>query len=347
MKYRLLGRSDLKVSEICLGSMTWGTQNSESEAHAQIDYAHDHGVNIIDTAELYPSTPRDPELQGRTEAHLGTWLAQPGNREKMIVATKVAGSGVKDIRGGMKICRDSILAGVDASLGRLQTDYIDLYQLHWPNRGSYHFRQIWSFDPSGQDRAVALADFEEALDTLGDLIKCGKIRHFGVSNESSWGLMQYLRLAEDKGLPRCVSIQNEYSLMCRYFSPDLAETCQHEEVGLLAYTPVAGGLLTGKYSGGKRPEGSRGTINTELGGRFVPGAIEIADKYVAVAREHGLDPARMAIAFVLGCPQLASAIIGATNLDQLANAIQATEISLDDDVLADIDTIHRAHPIPF
>ena len=225
MKYNHVGNSDLKVSEVCLGTMTWGTQNSEAEGHAQMDYAVDNGINFFDTAELYPSNPLSAETQGRTEEIIGTWFKASGKRDQIILASKVAGNGHKYIQGGIDISEKKIRNSIESSLKRLQTDVIDLYQLHWPNRGSYHFRQSWKFNATTQDRSKALDEMLEALQTLDNLIKEGKIREVGLSNESCWGTMQYLQLAEEHKLPRIISIQNEYKLMCFLFLSPKWESC--------------------------------------------------------------------------------------------------------------------------
>ena len=221
MQYRKLGHSDLSVSEICLGSMTWGTQNSEAEGHAQIDFALDHGVNFIDTAELYPSNPMTAETAGRTEEIIGSWFEKSGRRDRVVLATKVAGAGNRNVQDGIDISPHKIRISLEGSLERLKTDYIDLYQLHWPNRGSYHFRQNWRFDPTTQNTAATLEHIHETLACLGDFVSAGKIRHIGLSNETSWGTSQFLRIAAEHGLPRVASLQNEYNLMYRTHDLDL------------------------------------------------------------------------------------------------------------------------------
>ncbi len=346
MKYNLLGRTGIKVSEICLGTMTWGSQNSEAEAHLQLDYALDRGVNFIDTAELYPTTPLSPETYGLTERHIGSWLSARGNRDKVVLASKVAGPGRNYIRGGRPMTRAAILEAIEGSLERLRTDYLDLYQLHWPNRGHYHFRNAWSYDPSRQDRARVAEELAEILQTLGELQKAGKIRAVGLSNETAWGTMQFLALSEKLGLPRMASIQNEYNLLYRSFDLDLAEVAHHEDVGLLAYSPLAAGLLTGKYLAGARPDGSRLTINGDLGGRYQPLQEPAVAAYAALAREHGLDLAQLSIAFCLTRPFMASVIIGATTMEQLKTDIAAAGVALSGDVLSGIGRIHRQYPAP-
>ena len=346
MKYNPLGRTGINVSEICLGTMTWGSQNSEKDAHDQLDYALAQGVNFIDTAELYPTTPLSAETYGDTERFIGTWMAARGNRDKIILATKVAGPGRPYIRGGTPMSRAGILDAIDGSLQRLKTDYVDLYQLHWPNRGHYHFRNAWSYDPSKQDRETVSAELTEALETVGELVKAGKVRAFGLSNETAWGTMQFLQRAEAGDLPRVASIQNEYNLLYRAHDLDLAEISHHEDVGLLAYSPLAAGLLTGKYLDGARPEGSRLTRNGDLGGRYQPLQEPAVRAYVDLAREHGLDPGQMALAFCLTRPFMASVIIGATTMEQLKTDIGAADATLSADVMNGIRRIHRLYPAP-
>ncbi|MGE7369951.1 aldo/keto reductase [Neorhizobium sp. NPDC001467] len=346
MKFNKLGRTDISVSEICLGTMTWGTQNTEAEAHAQMDYALEQGVNFFDTAELYPTTPASAETYGRTEEYIGTWLKKTGRRNDIVLATKIAGGGRAHIRDGRPIEAATIREAVDASLKRLQTDYIDLYQIHWPNRPHYHFRGAWEFDASRQDRETSVSGIAEKLDTLDGLVKAGKIRAIGLSNETAWGTMQYLRMAEDSGVPRVVSIQNEYNLLYRAFDLDMAEVSHHGDVGLLAYSPLAAGLLTGKYAGGARPAGSRATTNPDLGGRLQPLQEPAVAAYLALARQHGIDPAQMAIAFCLTRPFMTSVIVGATTLEQLKTDIGAADLTLTPDMLAGIAKIYRQYPAP-
>lgn len=347
MEYRELGRSGIEVSEICLGSMTWGTQNSEAEGHAQIDYALDHGVNFIDTAELYPSNPMTAETAGRTEAIIGSWIEKSGKRDRIVLATKVAGAGNRNVQDGIDISPDKIRISLEGSLERLRTDYVDLYQLHWPNRGSYHFRQNWRFDPTTQDTAATLDHIHEILDYLGGLVNAGKIRCIGLSNETCWGTAQFLRIAEAHGLPRVVSLQNEYNLMYRTHDLDLAELSHHENISLLPYSPLAAGMLTGKYAGGEIPDGSRRSITPDLFGRAADSAWPVVDAYVAIARRHDLDPAQMAIAFCNQRPFVTSSIIGSTSIEQLAVDIGAADLELSDEVLDDIHAVYRQHPIAY
>lgn len=345
MKYNPLGRTGLSVSEICLGTMTWGTQNTQDEAFEQMDYALEKGVNFFDTAELYPVTPLSAETFGDTEAIIGNWFEARKNRSDVILASKVAGPGRPYIRNGRPIDPAGIVEALNASLKRLKTDYIDLYQVHWPNRGTYHFRNSWSFDAFKQDKEKAKLDIEIILTTLGEAVKAGKIRHIGLSNESAWGTLQYLRLSEEKGLPRVASIQNEYNLLYRTFDLDLAEVAHHEDVGLLPYSPLAAGLLTGKYLNGAVPAGSRAAINGDLGGRLQPLQEPAVAAYAALAAEHGLDLTQMALAFCLTRPFNCSTIIGSTTMEQLRTDIGAADITLSDEVMKGIAKIHRQYPM--
>ncbi len=344
MKLKPLGRTDLRVTEICLGTMTWGSQNTEAEGHAQIDLALEAGVNFMDTAELY-AVPRSPETSGRTEEIIGSWFAKTGKRDAWILASKVAGGPVDFLREGTPTTGASIRSAVDASLRRLRTDRIDLYQVHWAGRGSYNFDGSWSYAPHTQDTAAVLDNIEGMLVALGELVEAGKIVHVGLSNETTWGIGQWLRLAGRHGLPRIVSVQNEYNLTRRHFDLDLAELSHHEQVGLLAYSPLAGGMLTGKYQNGVVPVGSRADYQKGFW-RYSEHADAAVAEYLELAGRHGLDPAQMAIAFALTRPFMTSVIVGATSTAQLANAIGAADITLSPDVLAGIEAIHRRHPRP-
>jgi aryl-alcohol dehydrogenase-like predicted oxidoreductase len=346
MKYKNLGRTDISVSQICLGTMTWGTQNSEAEAHEQMDYALQKGVNFFDTAEMYPTTPVGAETQGRTEEYIGTWFEKTGKRKDVVLATKVAGPGRDYLRSGQGADAANIRAAIDSSLKRLKTDYIDLYQVHWPNRGHFHFRQNWHYNPFTQDREKVAANITDILETMDELVKAGKIRALGLSNETTWGIQKYLTLAEQKSLPRVVSTQNEYNLLYRHFDLDLAELSHHEDVGLLAYSPLAGGILSGKYVGGARPAGSRGSINHDIGGRLQPLQEPAVKAYLEIAARHNLDPSKLAIAYCLTKPFMASVIIGATSIAQLETDIGAAYVTLSEDVLAEIEKVHRVYPLP-
>lgn len=347
MEYRPLGRTGLKVSALCLGTMTFGEQNTEAEGHAQMDLALAQGINFFDTAELYAVPPRK-ETYGRTEEIIGTWLAARKNRDKVILASKVAGPGNPWIRGGKAVLdRANIEAACDASLKRLQSDYIDLYQLHWPNRPIYHFGRHRTLSFSGVDPAREEAGFIEILETLHDLIKAGKIRHAGLSNETAWGTMKYLHLAEKHGLPRMASIQNEYSLLCRMYEPELHEVSLFEDIGLLAWSPLAAGAISGKYLNGANPPQARRARLTTPTHRANPIADAAIAAYIDVARKHGLDVCQMALAFARMQPFTTSVILGATTMEQLATDMGAAELVLNDAVLADIDAVYTRYPRPF
>ncbi len=345
MKMKPLGRTGISVSELCLGSMTWGSQNSEAEAHAQIDFALDRGINFIDTAEIYPTTPRLRETAGRTEAFIGSWIKKSGRRGDIVLASKVAGKGSDVVRDGAAISGRTLRIALDDSLKRLKTDYLDLYQLHWPNRGSYHFRQTWKYDPSRQDTAKMMDETADILEAADTLAREGKIRALGLSNETVWGTAQYLRIAEARDWPRIASIQNEYSLLHRIFDTDFAELAHHEDVRLMAFSPLAAGMLTGKYAAGAVPEGSRKSMQPDLNGRWNEHSVKALDAYLAIAAGHGLDPAQMALAWALTRPFMLSVIIGATNMDQLKTDIGAADIPLTDEVMAEIQAVYRAHPL--
>ena len=346
MKYHTLGSSGIKVSEICLGSMTWGTQNNEAEGHEQIDYSLAQGVNFIDTAEMYPVNPTSAETAGRSEEIIGSWFRSRGRRDEVVVATKIAGVGSSTVRDGSGVSARTIQLAVEESLRKLQTDYIDLYQIHWPNRDSYHFRQSWKYDPTGQDPQSTRSYILEALEAFQKMIDAGKIRAIGLSNESCWGTAQFLEIARTNGLPSVVSIQNEYSLLDRKYDLDLAELSHNDNVGLLAFSPLATGILSGKYQGGKIPPGSRRSFSPSLGGRYTEHVIPVVDEYVRVAEKHGIDCCRMAIAFCCIQPFMASAIIGATKIEQLENLLEAEDFELSENILDDIAQVHRKFPNP-
>jgi aryl-alcohol dehydrogenase-like predicted oxidoreductase len=347
MRQVRLGQTGLSVSAISLGTMTWGSQNSEAEGHAQMDLALDHGVNFWDTAEMYPVNPVRAETVGRTEEIIGTWLAARGGRDRLVLATKVTGEGQDAVRGGAPLTGAVMRAAVEDSLLRLKTDYIDLYQLHWPNRAAYHFRDIWHFDPRGGDKANIAAHMLEMLQVSADLIAEGKIRHIALSNESVWGAGRWLALADTHALPRMATVQNEYSLLCRQFDSDWAELSALEDMPLLAFSPLATGLLTGKYAGDVIPEGTRRAVNPTLSGRVTPQVFPAVAAYLGIAARHGLNPAQMAIAFCMARPFPCIPIIGATDLAQLEVALGAADVVLDAEVLAEIDAAHRAHPMPY
>lgn len=346
MQTLTLGKTGLTVSEICLGTMTWGTQNTESQGHAQADMALDHGVTFWDTAEMYPVNPVLAETVGQTEEIIGSWLAARGGRDRLVIATKITGKG-QIVRPGQPITGATMRAAVEASLKRLQTDYIDLYQLHWPNRGSYHFRQAWRYAPTGIDKLAEIAQMTDILTTAQALVAEGKIRAIGLSNESVWGAARWLDLADTLGLPRMGTVQNEYSLLCRQFDTDWAELSLIEDMPLLAFSPLATGLLSGKYAGDVVPEGSRRSVNANLGGRITPTVFPAVAAYLGIAARHGLDPCQMAIAFCRTRPFRTIPIIGATTQEQLKTNIGAAAITLSPEVLADIAETHRSYPAPY
>ena len=348
MRRTQLGRTGIEVSAYCLGTMTFGTNTSEEEGHRQLDASLDFGIDFLDTAEMYPVNPVRAETVGVTEQILGTWNAKnPGRRGDYTLATKITGKNGSFVRVGEDITAETFTQALDTSLGRLQTDHVEIYQLHWPNRGSYHFRQNWGYDPSGQDKTKTLANMAEVLEAADAAQKAGKIGHFALSNESAWGTAQWIRIAEEKGLPRVQSIQNEYSLLCRHYDTDLAELAVNEQVTLLAYSPLAAGLLTGKYQGGAVPKGSRREANHELGGRATERAFAAVDAYLDIARRHGLDPVHMALAFTVQRPFPVSTIFGATTSEQLAHIVEGLDVTLDAAVLEEIDATHRAMPMTY
>ncbi|MDJ0838505.1 MAG: aldo/keto reductase [Acidobacteriota bacterium] len=341
MQYNRLGDSDLEVSEVCLGTMTFGEQNTEGEGHRQLDYAVERGVNFIDTAEMYP-VPASAETQGATESIVGSWLAR-GNRDKVILATKVAGrSPMTWIRNGSGHDRANIRAAIETSLTRLRTDYVDLYQLHWPDRYTPRFGGLAFHRKHYRDGAP----FQESLETLNDLVREGKIRHWGVSNETPYGIGQFVKLAEQNGFPKPVSIQNAYNLLNRVFDVHLAETVFHENIGLLAYSPLGFGYLTGKYRNGARPEGSRIQRFPNYAQRYrdKTNAEEAVDAYAELAGDHGLT--EMALQFCKSRPFCKSTIIGATDMGQLKQNIDAFDGELSDDRLKEIEAVHRRYPNP-
>lgn len=346
MKYKKLGRTDIDISFICLGTMTWGDQNTEAEGHEQMDYALERGINFWDTAELYSVPPKEHTC-GNTERIIGTWFASRGRRDEVVLASKIAGPGLSWIREGQnKIDRDNIIAAVDGSLERLQTDYIDLYQLHWPNRGGYHFQQQWEYAPDFDPQEVE-DNFIECLRVFEELIQAGKIRHIGLSNETAWGTMKWLQLAKEHDLPRMKSIQNEYSLLYRMFQPDLQEIAMAEDCGLLAWSPLARGIISGKYIDGARPPGRRLTIETRPEKRDTPQCNAAVKAYIAVAEKHGLDVCQMALAFVNRQPFVNANIIGATDMHQLKTNIDSIDMELSQDVLDDIEAVFRDYPMPY
>ena len=342
MDYRILGSSDLKVSALALGTMTFGQQNSEADAHAQLDLAVSHGINFIDTAEMYPVPPR-AETAHRTESYVGTWLKRQ-QRDKLIVATKITGParGFSWIRNTPRINREHLTAAIDGSLRRLQTDYVDLYQLHWPDR------YVPMFGGTGYDAARERdsTPIAEQLQVLAELVQAGKIRHIGLSNETPWGVSEFVRCAEQLGLPRIVSIQNAYHLMNRTFESGLAETCRHANVALLGYSPLAFGWLTGKYLSDPHAQG-RITLFPGFGQRYDKPNVPVAAKeYVRIAQEAGLTPATMALAFARTRWFTGSVILGATTQEQLMENLASAEVALSGTILDQIEALHTRYPNP-
>ena len=343
MQFKMLPGTDLNVSRVCLGTMTWGEQNSEAEAHAQLDYAIDQGINFIDTAEMYP-VPPNAQTQGRTEKYLGTWLTKRP-RKNLIIATKVAGPGRRDwIRGGRTdLTRELIAEAVDTSLARLQTDFIDLYQIHWPQRNVPMFGGT-EFDPSKEKVGPPII---EQVQGMAAMIKAGKIRYYGLSNETAWGVCEFRRAARELGVPGPVTIQNSYSLLSRNVDNDLAETLFREDMSLLAYSPLAAGILSGKYMGGAKPEGARFTLFDSLGIRFrKPMVSEAVDAYSALAKRRGVTLVQLALGYVASRWFLGASIIGATSMAQLKDDIAAGQLALDAETLDEIHQIQLRYPNP-
>lgn len=343
MEYTFLPETKLRVSKICLGTMTWGEQNTEADAHQQLDYAVTAGINFIDTAEMY-AIPANPATQGLTEKYIGTWLKHQ-DRSQLVIASKIAGpsAATKHIRGGSRFNQAHIAQAIEESLTRLQTDYIDLYQLHWPERPTNFFGTL-GYSHHSDD---AVTDFKMVLEVLSDFIQQGKIKHIGISNETPWGMMQFLMASKAFNLPKICTIQNPYNLVNRTFEIGLAEMSIREQVGLLAYSPLAGGLLSTKYLDGKRPEGSRYTLWSNYFGRYNhPNTMRAVEAYATMAKASGLSLSQMALAYVTSRKFLTSNIIGATTLEQLKQNIDSIHVQLTDDVLKEIERIHLEFPNP-
>jgi len=344
MKYTTLPNTDVKVSKICLGTMTWGKQNTQEDGFEQMDYALDQGVNFFDTAELY-AVPADVTTYGKTEEIIGNWFKKTGNRDKVVLASKIAGAGpyTQHIRTN-GFAKEALKEAVEGSLKRLQTDYIDLYQLHWPERGVNCFGvRDYPFNTSRKEAENHL----EILETLASLVKEGKIKHVGLSNETPWGAMKYLQTSEEKGLPRMLTIQNSYSLIHRAYEYGMSEVSLRENIGLLAYSPLAQGVLSGKYLGGQLPEGARGTLFPNFVARYkTPNATAAVEKYQDIAKKHGLTLSELSLAFVNQLPFVTSNIIGATKMSQLKENINSIHIDLSDEILAEIEAVHAEIPNP-
>ncbi len=344
MTYTTLGNTDIRVSKICLGTMTFGQQNTEADGHAQMDYALAQGINFLDAAEMYP-IPSSAETHGSTERIIGTWLKKRNNRDNVVIATKIVGPSpaMLHIRNPLHINRAQILKAVDGSLERLQTDFIDLYQIHWPERQTNYFGKLgFEYDPNDPWKD----NFLEIVETFYDLTKAGKIRYFGVSNETAWGLMQFLRLADKHVLTRCASIQNPYSLINRTFEINLAEIAIREKIALLAYSPLGFGTLSGKYQEGSATPDSRLNQFPQYTRYSSPEATQAISRYLEIAKKHNLSPTQMALAFVNSRPFVTSNIIGATTLEQLKENVESINIKLSDEVLAEIQAVHNAIPNP-
>ena len=347
MKYRPLGETGLQVPLIGLGTMTWGEQNNLQQACEQMDYALSRGVNLFDVAEMYPVPPR-PQTVGETERCVGEWLAQTGKRSEVILATKVTGradqknSALSHIRGGARLSRDHIRQAIEGSLERMQTDYIDLYQVHWPERATNFFgARGYSHNPEGDGIAI-----EETLRALAELVDEGLIKHIGISNETPWGTMEYLRLAAEQRLPQVACIQNVYNLLSRQFETGLAEMSIRENMPLLAYSPMAFGMLSGKYLDGNKPSGARLTLFDRFTRYDSPQSLAATEAYAEIADRQGMSLAQMSLAFVCQQPFVASCLIGATTMKQLKENIDAVDITLSDEVLAEIDAVHNCYPDP-
>ena len=340
MEYRKLGNTDIDVSVICLGTMSYGEQNTEKEAHEQLDYSLDRGVNFIDTAEMYAIPPKK-ETYGKTEELIGTWIKKRGERSKYIIATKVAGPGMEYVRGGSRLSSEHIVKAVESSLKRLQTDYIDLYQVHWPERKSNYFGRL-GYEYS-EDTGIAIEETYKAMDKL---VKDGKVRYLGISNETPWGVNEYLRLEKEHGYNKVMSIQNPYSLLNRIYEVGLAEITHRENVGLLAYSPLGFGMLTGKYAEGTPSDSRLGLYGDWFTRYSNKPSIDAVRKYINLAREFSITPTQLALAFVNSRPFLTSNIIGATKMSQLEENIDSIEVSLNTEILEAIEEIHVSNPNP-
>jgi aryl-alcohol dehydrogenase-like predicted oxidoreductase len=340
MKYKKLANTELEVSLICLGTMTYGEQNNEKEAHEQLDYSIDKGINFIDTAEMYAIPPRE-ETQGKTEQIIGNWLSKRHDREKIILATKVAGPGMEYLRGGSSLSKKHILQAVDGSLKRLQTDYIDLYQVHWPERKTNFFGRL-GYEYSNEMGVL----IEETLDAMSMLVKSGKVKYIGISNETPWGTNKYLQLAKDAGHEKIITIQNPYSLLNRIYEVGLAEISQHENIGLLAYSPLGFGQLTGKYIN-KTEENTRLGLYGDWFTRYSnENCLNAVKEYSKIANKYNISLTHLALAFVNTRPFVASNIIGATTMKQLKENIASIDIDLSEEILEEINEVHLNQPNP-
>ena len=342
-----LGRSGLTTTKYCLGTMTFGSNTDEADSFRQLDMALDAGITLLDAAEMYPVNPVLKETVGNTEAIIGRWRASRGAvTHTMQIATKCSGAGNQMVRDGANVTPASMRAALEGSLKRLQVETVDLYQLHWPSRGSYHFRQYWKFDPAKQDSARAVDELAALVGCVTDLVAEGKIRAFGQSNESAWGVTRWQAMAEATGGTRISTIQNEYNLICRLFDTDLAEACHHEGIGLLAFSVLAAGILSDKYSGDKTPTPSRRVNQPDINGRLTPQSLAASDEYAALARSHGLSPVHMALAWACERPFMAAPIIGATTSTQLQHILEGVDTTLSDELRSGIAAIYKKYPRP-
>ncbi len=349
MQYTKLGSSGIDVSRVCLGTMTWGNQNNEAQGHEQMDYAVECGINFFDTAEMY-AVPPSKETYGKTEEIIGTWFKKTGKRKDIVLATKIAGPGNSYIRDGKnKIDGANIRLAIEESLKRLQTDYIDLYQLHWPNRPFPHFglNNAGEIDFTQTNTNAQIDNFMDVLRALDEAVKAGKIRSVGLSDDSAWGIMKYIQLADANNFPRMTSIQNEFGILKRSDDPYVVEVCVREKVAYLPWSPLAGGMVSGKYLNGARPAKSRWAVDPRPTFRDTPDANSAVAAYIDVAKKHGLDVCQMALKFCDMQSFVTSTIIGATTMEQLKTDIEAFDITLSADVMKDIDTVYRQYPIPF
>ena len=340
MKYKKLPNTDLEVSLLCLGTMTYGEQNNEIEAHEQLDYSISNGINFIDTAEMYAIPPRE-ETQGKTEEIIGTWLSKRRDRDKIILATKVAGPGMEYLRGGSRLSKVHILQAANDSLKRLQTDYIDLYQVHWPERKSNFFGRL-GYEYS-DDMGVSI---EETLEAMSVLVKSGKVRHIGISNETPWGTNRYLQHAKDEGLEQIITIQNPYSLLNRIYEVGLAEISQHENIGLLAYSPLGFGQLTGKYINKTEKDTRLGLYGDWFTRYSNQNCLNAVRKYLKIADKYNISLTHLALAFVNTRPFVTSNIIGATTMEQLKENIESINIDLSEEILEEVNEVHSSQPNP-
>ena len=348
MKFNLLGNSDLKVSNYCLGTMTFGEQTNEIDSHLQMDKAFEAGINFFDTAEMYSTCPIRKETAGKTETIIGTWLKSNfSKRDRLVLATKVIGNEYKFIRDGGPINSKSIRIALEGSLKRLNTDYIDLYQLHWPNRGSYHFRKNWDYNPTNGDKNRVEMDISEIVEALYDLKKEGKIKAFGLSNETCWGTLKYIEEVKKFTNFPVASIQNEYSLLCRLYDTDLNEMSYYENVPLLAYSPLAGGLLTGKYLNDQLPNDSRLSRVSSISGRVNQNSMQAVQEYMNISKKFDFHPVHLALAFCAQRPFMGSVIFGATTSDQLDLIIKGLDTKLSEEVVSEISLVYKNFGLTF